>query len=96
METRSRPPESFWPRRYPPSKPGALQGRVLDSAENFTIAGVAPETYRMFAWDAVMEGAWTNQEFMVQYEPVGRILAVVGNANIEIELNVISARLVDR
>jgi hypothetical protein len=50
-----------------------------DNSGNFTISGVAPGDYKLFAWEAVPNTAWLNSEFLSPYE--GRGLSVTVSAS---------------
>jgi hypothetical protein len=50
-----------------------------DSSGNFTISGIAPGDYKLFAWETVPNTAWLNQEFLAPFE--GRGLAVTVSAS---------------
>ena len=63
-----------------------------DRTGNFTLTGIAPGNYKMFAWDVVMEGGWTNAEFMTEYESLGQTVIVRESGDTEIDLKVISAK----
>ncbi len=46
----------------------------------FTLSGVAPGSYRLFAWQVVTAGAWENAAFMRRYEEHGVPVVVDQNA----------------
>ena len=39
-----------------------------DDSGNFTIAGLAPGRYKLFAWEGIVDGAWMNPEFLSKYD----------------------------
>ena len=50
----------------------ALYRTAVSQADGtFSFAGVAPGSYRLFAWQAVTPGAWENAAFMRRYEDHG-------------------------
>jgi hypothetical protein len=49
---------------------------VSDSTGRFTLSGVAPGEYRVFAWESVPTNAWTNAEFLARYEDQGKPIIV--------------------
>jgi hypothetical protein len=64
---------------------------TTDSSGNFTMNGIAPGDYKLFAWEAVPNTAWLNPEFLAPYE--GRGLSVTisssGSTPASIELKLI-------
>ncbi len=42
-----------------------------DAAGRFLLTGIAPGTYKLFAWDSIPPGAYRNATFMSQYEDQG-------------------------
>lgn len=48
----------------------------MDDKGKFTMTGVPPGTYKLFAWENIPEGAYQNRDFMRNYEDRG-IVAVV-------------------
>jgi hypothetical protein len=64
-------PES--PRR---ANPLLYQAVNPDANGRFTLRGVAPGNYKVFAWESVPSGAWENAEFLAPFERQGKVLRV--------------------
>jgi hypothetical protein len=52
-----------------------------DASGNFTVNGVAPGEYKLFAWENVPNTAWMNAEFMAPYESRGAAITVSANGS---------------
>jgi hypothetical protein len=68
---------------------GLYQALVTGSDGKFRFQEIAPGDYRLFAWDDIETGAWTNAEFLRPYEARGRAVRVSENSKEEVQLNVI-------
>ena len=55
----------------------------------FTLRGVPPGPYTIFAWESVPPTAWQNAEFIARYEGRGKQFNVSAGSVAEIQLNVI-------
>jgi hypothetical protein len=62
-----------------------------DANGNFTMSGVAPGEYKLFAWESVSDGAWMNGSFLSPYEGRGQNI-VVGSSITDIELKLIPTK----
>jgi Carboxypeptidase regulatory-like domain len=62
-----------------------------DNSGKFTLNGIAPGDYKLFAWEAVQTGAWMNAEFLAGYENRGVMVSfsAAGSTPATIELRVI-------
>ena len=47
-----------------------------DAQGHFSMAGVAPGTWKVFAWESIKPGAYQNEEFMQKYEARGTNVVV--------------------
>jgi hypothetical protein len=56
---------------------------ITDDAGHFTIRGIAPGDYKLFAWENVPSRAWRDPEFMVPYEELGKPVHLDPAAHIE-------------
>jgi hypothetical protein len=61
---------------------------VSDTNGNFSMGGVAPGEYKLFAWDSVPDGAWLNSNFLEPYEGRGQTV-IVGSGESSTELKLI-------
>ena len=62
-----------------------------DSSGHFTLRGVAPGDYRLFAWESTPPNAYQNEGFIRKYETSGRIIHVGQGTTVHAELTVIPA-----
>lgn len=70
-----------------------LPNRFTSSREDgtFTITGIPPGTYRLFAWEEVEPGAWEDPEFMRPYEKEGFKIVLESRATESVRVNLIPA-----
>src|SRR6185295_11452296 len=62
---------------------------LSDAMGNFSFIAVAPGEYKLFAWEAVLNSAWMNAEFIAKYEDKGQSVTV-GSADLpKVELKLI-------
>jgi hypothetical protein len=61
---------------------------VSDSKGSFTMSGVAPGQYSLFAWESLPGTAYMNAEFMAPYEAKGQAVTITEGAvaNTEVKL----------
>jgi protocatechuate 3,4-dioxygenase beta subunit len=65
---------------------------VTDQFGKFTLRGVRPGEYKLFAWDDVEPGSWHDPDFLRLYEPKGvKVKVTEGGVEIK-ELRVIAAQ----
>jgi hypothetical protein len=57
----------------------------------FTMNGVGPGEYKLFAWESAPDGAWMNGTFLESYEGLGQPV-VVGSSEASIELKLIPGK----
>ncbi len=50
---------------------------VSDASGHFTISGIAPGVYKLFAWEEIIDGAYLNSRFLEPYEARGKTVNVV-------------------
>lgn len=62
------------------------QSVTTDAAGRFRLTGIAPGSYKVFAWEGIEEGAWRNAEFITRYEDRGKPLTLAESANATIEV----------
>jgi hypothetical protein len=67
------------------------KSRTVDSAGHFTIRGIAPGSYKLFAWDKVDTNAVIyDPEFLRPYEALGSAIEVGASEKKVVELKVIA------
>jgi len=69
---------------------GLYKSVSSDADGHFTMRGIAPGDYKLFAWAAVQPGAFQNAEFLAQYEDRGRTIHVMAGTRSTELLNLIT------
>jgi len=62
---------------------------TTDNKGNFSMNGVPPGDYTLFAWDSVLSTAWMNSEFLARYQDRGRVVVASQEAILNVQLDVI-------
>lgn len=67
------------------------QYRVSSSGPDgqFSLGGIPPGDYKVFAWDSVESNAWVNANFMSNYEELGSAVSFGANAKTSAQIRVI-------
>jgi hypothetical protein len=60
-----------------------------EESGRFTLTNISPGTYKIFAWEGVLNTAWLNPEFLAKYEEQGTLLAVGSSSVNGVRVNVI-------
>jgi hypothetical protein len=55
---------------------------IVGPGGEFSIRGVPPGVYELFAWDSVPETAWLNPEFLSRWEGRGQVISVEAGRSI--------------
>jgi hypothetical protein len=71
------------PRRRNPSLYLATRS---DADGRFSLRGIQPGEYKLFAWERVPEGAWLNAEFLTGYESQGRTVSIAPSISTQVEI----------
>jgi len=76
------------PERSRRQNPLSYKVAVSDSKGSFTMSGVPPGQYSLFAWDSIPGTAYMNAEFMAPYETTGQAVTITEGAvaNTEVKL----------
>jgi protocatechuate 3,4-dioxygenase beta subunit len=53
---------------------------VSDAKGNFTLSGIAPGQYKLYAWESLPGTAYMNPEFMAKYDAQGQVVKVLEGA----------------
>ena len=62
-----------------------------DSAGRFRLSGLAPDDYKLFAWDAIESNSWFDPEVLRQFEQKGKALHLAESGKETVDLSVIAA-----
>jgi hypothetical protein len=62
-----------------------------DQYGRFTIKGIAPGRYKLFAWEDVEEGAYQDPEFIKRFEALGEAVVIRENSHESAQLKLIPA-----
>jgi len=62
-----------------------------DQYGRFTIKGIAPGRYKLFAWEDVEEGAYQDPEFIKRFEALGEAILIRENSHESAQLKLIPA-----
>ena len=57
-------------------RPDSYRVVALNQKGEFEMAGIAPGTYKLFAWQEVTDGAWSDPQFLRLYEDQGTPVCV--------------------
>jgi protocatechuate 3,4-dioxygenase beta subunit len=69
---------------------------VADQNGRYTLSGVAPGDYLMFAWESVEQGAWQDPLFLEPLKDKGRKITVGEKSRQTVELEALPASVADR
>jgi hypothetical protein len=64
---------------------------TADRNGGFSIAGIRPGDYKLFAWDDIEPGSWWDPEFLSHYEEKGERVKIEANGYLSVNLRLISA-----
>lgn len=66
----------------------SMRYKVVDTGESgkFTLDGVAPGAYMLYAWESVKEGAYRNAEFLSRYQGEGKDVTIVSLQHLNVDL----------
>ena len=62
---------------------------LSDSIGHFTIRGITPGAYKVFAWEALEENAFFDSNVMQQFEPLGKPVQVSESERVTVEVKLI-------
>jgi hypothetical protein len=62
-----------------------------DDKGRFTMNGVAPGLYTVYAWEQVIAGAWQNKDFLLRQQGRGKSVDVIQSGKLDLQLELIAA-----
>lgn len=68
------------------ANPTFYKWTTTDAQGKFTLQGIAPGDYKLFAWDDVDNGAWQDAEFLAPFEERGTKVAVTEGTTLAVEV----------
>ena len=78
--------------RLEPDGPDRYKTARTDANGNFLIRGIAPGNYRIYAWESLERFRYFDEEFVRQFEGIGRSVRIEESARGTIALDMIPAR----
>jgi len=69
---------------------------TIDQYGHFTLRGIAPGDYKLFAWEDLEPGAYLDTDFLQPYEERGENLRVLETGRHSVRLKLISADMIPR
>jgi hypothetical protein len=66
-----------------------IKSTTTDQSGAFTLRGIAPGKYEIFAWEAVESGAWEDPDFLRDYEGEGQKVEIAEGSAANFELKLI-------
>ncbi|HET9129894.1 MAG TPA: carboxypeptidase-like regulatory domain-containing protein, partial [Terriglobia bacterium] len=71
--------------------PALYRTATADADGRFSLTGISPGEYTVFAWESVLTGAWQNAAFLAKYQSRGQTLRVIPQGHAKVQLEVIPA-----
>jgi hypothetical protein len=66
--------------------PSLYMTAISDREGRFSLRGIQPGEYKVFAWESAPTGAWENAEFLAKYETQGRAVSITPSASTQVEI----------
>ena len=76
------------PRR---GQPRLYRQALTDSGGRFTISGITPGDYKLFAWEEIERGMYLDPDFVQPYEDSGKAVRMEEGSNQTLQLDLIAA-----
>jgi protocatechuate 3,4-dioxygenase beta subunit len=73
------------------AQPRFYRQALSDGNGHFTLAGITPGDYKLFAWEEIDRGSYLDPEFLQPYEDSGKPVHVEESGNATAQLNLIPA-----
>jgi hypothetical protein len=65
------------------------RGGMADPMGNFSLRGIAPGEYKLFAWQDAPGGAYQNADFISKYDSLGQAVTVGPGSSIKVQIRTI-------
>ena len=72
-------------------RPQLYKRAITDDTGHFTMRGIAPGEYKIFAWEVLEEFGYFDSDFLRQFEQKGRPVSVTESSKINVEVKIIPA-----
>jgi hypothetical protein len=69
-----------------------FKSTTTDWIGHFVLQGISPGDYKVFAWEEIDFGAFTNSEFLQPYENVGKSVHITEGSRNSVQLHLIPAK----
>ncbi len=73
------------------SPPNAFKAALADASGHYSLRGIAPGSYKLFAWDNIEDAAYEDPEWLRAYEASGVLVRIDEGGRLTQELTVIAA-----
>ena len=73
------------------NRAGLFRTAQSDQRGGFSLKGIAPGDYCLYAWSEVDEGAWQDPEFLKPFEKDSGAVSVDENAHQSVQLKLLAA-----
>jgi len=69
-----------------------IKTAVTDKDGRFTIRGIPPGEYKIFAWEAIEQFAYFDPDVLRQFEQLGKAVSIPESGKITLEVKLIPAQ----
>jgi hypothetical protein len=69
-----------------------FRNAVTNDVGSFTLQGIAPGEYKLFAWPGLINGAFFDPLYLAKFEEFGRPITVGPSSKTSVKLSIVSAR----
>ena len=69
-----------------------FKSQTTDQYGQFDLHGLAPGSYKFFAWDGVESNAWEDEEFLKPFESQGQEIEVHDMDTVKLSLTLIGTK----
>jgi len=69
-----------------------FKSTTTDQNGHFTLQGLAPGDYKVFAWEKIEPGAYTSPEFLQPFENLGESVHITEGSHNSVQVDLIPAK----